>query len=150
MKKWQLLIIAIVIATGAFIIVQQQETIRQYRQMAYYSLEKLTYPIEEVLALHENGDDAERQKMLEQLYVEFTAISDYAGVGLTTEPRIKDAYYALYTETRISFFNYLDQYVVATTTQQREEAYAALKGAYEAYKMQLTAVKEELIVEEPI
>ena len=152
MKKWKLVILGIIGIIIIGFMYQQHQTILKYRQIPYYSLEKLTYPIAQVIEIHENASnykDGEREQILEDLYVEFTTISNQAGAGITTEPKIRDMYYGVYNDARTGFFVFLDKYLAATTLEQREQAYEVLKGKYEEYQIFLEQAKVELILHEP-
>lgn len=152
MNKWKIVVLGIISIIIFVIIYQQHQTILKYRQIPYYSLEKLAYPIEQVIEIHENETnykDDERKQILEDLYVEFTTIYNQAGVGITTEPKIRNMYYDVYIDARTGFFVYLDKYLAATTLEQREKAYETLKSKYEEYQIFLEQARVELILHEP-
>lgn len=151
MKKVGIPVVTVAILYIAMVLYEQHKIIADYRQIPYYSLEKLGYPIANVLELHEKADtysEDERQEKLQELNVQFATIFNYGGVGFLEEQHIKDLYYDDYTTARIDFATLLQTYVKATTLQQREQAYKDLKARYEQYEKFLQLVKEELVKED--
>ena len=152
MKKWKLAIVGIIGIIIIGFMYQQHQTILKYRQIPYYSLEVLSYPIGRVIEIHENAtnyEDDEREQMLEDVNVRFSTIFNYAGVGFTTEQKIFDMYYDKYNEARTDFAVILDKYLAATTAEQREQAYEALKGKYDEYQIFLKQAEEALMLPDP-
>lgn len=131
---------------------KQHQTILEYRQIPYYSLELLASPIGKVIELHENDDnyeDDDRKEMLEDLSVMFSTIFNRAGVGLTTEQKIYDKYYDEYIEARTDFAVILDEYMATETPEQHEQAYKALKEVYDEYLLFLEQAEGELMLSDP-
>lgn len=145
MKKWQLVLLSFIGIVLLTIMYQQHQTIVKYREIPYHALELLAYPIAKIIELHENPRnlaEAERQQMIADEVVAFSTIFNYAGMGLTTEPNIKDVYYATYSETRVDFAVQLKQYIEATTPEEQEAAFQLLQHEYETYQQFLAQLEE--------
>ncbi|MEK4533033.1 hypothetical protein [Solibacillus sp. FSL K6-1554] len=152
MKKWKFVIIGVIGISIIVVMYKQHQTILEYRQIPYYSLELLAFPIGKVIELHENDDnyeDDERKEMLDDLNVMFSTISNRAGVGLTTEQKIYYKYYDEYNDARADFAVILEKYMAAETPEQHEQAYKALKEVYDEYQLFLEQAEEDLMLPDP-
>lgn len=148
MKKILLLIISLIAIIMIIIMYQQHQLINDYRNLLYSEMSKLNVPIERILDFHqeaENYDEKERTDKLERLEETFADFFNYTGTGLQLEPKIREKYFITYNDAKLAYSRFIENYIAASTREERDIAYKNLKDQYDQYNDFLKKSKEELV-----
>lgn len=148
MKKNWLLIIGIIAIIMIIVMYQQNQLINDYRSLLYSEMRKLNVPIERVLDFHqeaENYDEKERTEKLERLEETFADFFNYTGTGLQLEPKIREKYFITYNDAKLAYSRIIENYIAASTTEERDVVYKNLKDQYDQYNEFLKKSEEELV-----
>ncbi|MGE7983366.1 hypothetical protein [Solibacillus sp. NPDC093137] len=148
MKKIWLIPISLIIMFMMFTIYQQNQLIKDYRSLLYFEMSRINVPVERILAFHQEADsydDEERTEKLERLDETFADFFNFTGSGLQLEPQISAEYFVPYNDAKIAYFHLVKNYIAASTTEDREQAYINLKKRHDQYNEFLKTSEEKLV-----
>lgn len=146
-KRW-LIPISLILLFMIFTIYQQNQLIKDYRGLLYFEMSRINVPVERILAFHEEADrydEEERTEKLERLDETFGDFFNFTGIGLQLEPQIRAEYFVPYNDAVLAYSHLIKNYIAASTTQDREQAYINLKRRYEQYNEFLKISEEKLV-----